>query len=187
MSPRVATGGRIFIWGCRSRSLAGSAGAGLPALQLGVPRLVPDEQPLPPAARIPRGQPGHRHAPTQRGLYPAFQPRARPGGARIPGPLQNHPGGARSYLLELARYVVLNPRRAKMVKRLDAWPWSSYLATCGHSAASGWLPPTGYWRNLASSVRPQFASTYSSSTKAPTCPACGRDCKAKSTWARKPS
>ena len=30
------------------------------------------------------------------------------------------------YLLELARYVVLNPLRAKMVKQLDAWPWSSY-------------------------------------------------------------
>jgi len=44
------------------------------------------------------------------------------------------------------------------------------------------VPLDGY-----SSVRPPFASTYSSSTKAPTCPACGRDCKAKSTWARKPS
>ena len=41
-----------------------------------------------------------------------------------------------SYLLELARYVVLNPLRAKMVKRLDAWPWSSYFATCGHSTVS---------------------------------------------------
>jgi len=36
-----------------------------------------------------------------------------------------------SYLLELARYVVLNALRAKMVKRLEAWPWSSYTATCG--------------------------------------------------------
>ena len=76
-------------------SLAGSAGAGLPALQLGVPRLVPDEQPLPPAARNPRGQSGRRRAPTQRGLHLAFQPRARAGGACIPGPLQSHPGGAR--------------------------------------------------------------------------------------------
>lgn len=44
-----------------------------------------------------------------------------------------------SYLLELARYVVLNPLRAKRVKRLDAWPWSSYLATCGQSAIPCWL------------------------------------------------
>jgi REP element-mobilizing transposase RayT len=44
-----------------------------------------------------------------------------------------------SYLLELARYVVLNPLRAKMVKRLEAWPWSSYLATCGQVDTPPWL------------------------------------------------
>jgi len=36
-----------------------------------------------------------------------------------------------SYLLELARYVVLNPVRAKMVRRIDGWKWSSYRATAG--------------------------------------------------------
>lgn len=44
-----------------------------------------------------------------------------------------------SYLLELARYVVLNPLRARMVKRLDAWPWSSYLATCSQTDKPEWL------------------------------------------------
>jgi len=44
-----------------------------------------------------------------------------------------------SYLLELARYVVLNPLRAKLVKRLEAWAWSSYLATCGQVASPEWL------------------------------------------------
>ncbi len=44
-----------------------------------------------------------------------------------------------SYLLELARYVVLNPLRARMVVRLEDWPWSSYLATCGQAAAPAWL------------------------------------------------
>ena len=44
-----------------------------------------------------------------------------------------------SYLLELARYVVLNPLRAKMVKRLETWPWSSYLGTCAQSPAPPWL------------------------------------------------
>ncbi len=44
-----------------------------------------------------------------------------------------------SYLLELARYVVLNPLRAGMVQRLETWPWSSYLATCGQSATPEWL------------------------------------------------
>ena len=44
-----------------------------------------------------------------------------------------------SYLLELARYVVLNPLRAKMVKRLEAWPWSSYIATCAQAESPPWL------------------------------------------------
>jgi putative transposase len=44
-----------------------------------------------------------------------------------------------SYLLELARYVVLNPLRAKMVKRVEQWPWSSYAATCGQVPAPAWL------------------------------------------------
>ena len=44
-----------------------------------------------------------------------------------------------SYLLELVRYVVLNPLRAGMVKRLEAWPWSSYLATCAQAPAPDWL------------------------------------------------
>lgn len=46
-----------------------------------------------------------------------------------------------SYLLELARYVVLNPLRARMVKRLETWPWSSYLATCGQAPVLAWLQP----------------------------------------------
>jgi putative transposase len=36
-----------------------------------------------------------------------------------------------SYLLELARYVVLNPVRAGLVARPEDWPWSSYRATAG--------------------------------------------------------
>lgn len=44
-----------------------------------------------------------------------------------------------SYLLELSRYVVLNPLRAGMVKRLEDWSWSSYGASCGQTAAPEWL------------------------------------------------
>ena len=44
-----------------------------------------------------------------------------------------------SYLLELARYVVLNPLRAKMIKHQEAWPWSSYLATCAQADSPAWL------------------------------------------------
>lgn len=39
------------------------------------------------------------------------------------------------YLLELARYVVLNPVRARMVKSPGQWPWSSYTATIGKTPA----------------------------------------------------
>ncbi len=36
-----------------------------------------------------------------------------------------------AYLLEVARYVVLNPVRAGLVGGPDKWPWSSYGATAG--------------------------------------------------------
>jgi REP element-mobilizing transposase RayT len=44
-----------------------------------------------------------------------------------------------NYLLELARYIVLNPVRAKMVKSAEEWPWSSYRATAGLIATPSWL------------------------------------------------
>jgi len=44
-----------------------------------------------------------------------------------------------NYLLELARYVVLNPVRAGMVESPGQWRWSSYRATVGAEAAPEWL------------------------------------------------
>lgn len=44
-----------------------------------------------------------------------------------------------SYLLELTRYVVLNPVRAKMVKHPGNWQWSSYGAMVGDAMAPDWL------------------------------------------------
>jgi putative transposase len=44
-----------------------------------------------------------------------------------------------SHLLELARYVVLNPVRAALVRTPKAWPWSSYRATAGLVSAPKWL------------------------------------------------
>jgi REP element-mobilizing transposase RayT len=46
-----------------------------------------------------------------------------------------------SYLLELARYVVLNPVRAGMVDDPGQWPWSSYGAMLapGRLPGSDWL------------------------------------------------
>ncbi len=43
------------------------------------------------------------------------------------------------YLLELARYVVLNPVRARMVPTANDWPWSSYRAMIGEEQAPEWL------------------------------------------------
>jgi hypothetical protein len=36
-----------------------------------------------------------------------------------------------SHLLEVCRYVVLNPVRARAVERPEMWKWSSYQATGG--------------------------------------------------------
>jgi REP element-mobilizing transposase RayT len=44
-----------------------------------------------------------------------------------------------TYLLELARYIVLNPVRARMVRAAKDWPWSSYRSTAGLGAGPGWL------------------------------------------------
>ena len=37
-----------------------------------------------------------------------------------------------SYLLELSRYVVLNPVRTGLVTSIEKWKWSSYRATAGY-------------------------------------------------------
>ena len=44
-----------------------------------------------------------------------------------------------AYLLELARYIVLNPVRAGMVRSAREWPWSSYRATAGQTKGAEWL------------------------------------------------
>ena len=44
-----------------------------------------------------------------------------------------------SYLLEVARYVVLNPVRAEMVRAAADWSWSSYRDTAGYRSSPAWL------------------------------------------------
>ena len=44
-----------------------------------------------------------------------------------------------SYLLELARYVVLNPVRAGICALPELWPWSSYRAMIGTAPTPEWL------------------------------------------------
>ena len=44
-----------------------------------------------------------------------------------------------TYLLEVARYVVLNPVRAGIVANPKDWKWSSYRATIGQIVKPSWL------------------------------------------------
>ena len=44
-----------------------------------------------------------------------------------------------SHLLELCRYVVLNPVRAGLAESVEQWPWSSYAKTAGLSQAPAFL------------------------------------------------
>lgn len=44
-----------------------------------------------------------------------------------------------AHLLELVRYVVLNPVRAGRVKKPANWTWSSYRASVGLESAAPWL------------------------------------------------
>ena len=47
-----------------------------------------------------------------------------------------------SYLLELSRYIVLNPVRARLCPTAGDWPWSSYRAVMGKAAAPDTLAVT---------------------------------------------
>lgn len=44
-----------------------------------------------------------------------------------------------SHLLEVIRYVLLNPVRAGLVASGEGWPWSSYRGTCGIEPAAAFL------------------------------------------------
>ena len=48
-----------------------------------------------------------------------------------------------SHLLEVCRYVVLNPVRARMVEKPEDWKWSSYRATGGKETAHPCLTTDG--------------------------------------------
>jgi hypothetical protein len=44
-----------------------------------------------------------------------------------------------AHLLEVARYIVLNPVRARICRHPRDWPWSSYSATAGLSDGPSFL------------------------------------------------
>lgn len=52
------------------------------------------------------------------------------------------------YLLELARYIVLNPVRAKLVASAAQWRWSSHAWSTGAARAPAWAMPDAIWSRL---------------------------------------
>ena len=44
-----------------------------------------------------------------------------------------------AYLLELSRYIVLNPVKANLVKQVDDWQWGSYRSMIGSALLPEWL------------------------------------------------
>ena len=54
-----------------------------------------------------------------------------------------------AYLLELTRYVVLNPVRAGMVAHPGDWRWSSYLEMVGERSPPDWLATDGLLAQFA--------------------------------------
>ena len=63
-----------------------------------------------------------------------------------------------TYLLELCRYIVLNPVRAQMVRSAKEWPWSSYCATAGYieqneCLTSDWILANFSGRKTAAQVK----------------------------------
>lgn len=62
-----------------------------------------------------------------------------------------------AYLLELSRYIVLNPVRVCMVRSAKDWRWSSYRAIAGFSKGDDWLAVDGilclFSRKKAEAIR----------------------------------
>jgi len=64
-----------------------------------------------------------------------------------------------AYLLELCRYIVLNPVRAGMVKEPGSYPWSSYRATAGLDQKPDFLA-TDWILDQFGESRPQALKAY---------------------------
>src|ERR1043166_983891 len=70
-----------------------------------------------------------------------FNSRHQRVGHLFQGRFKSHLVDSETYLLEVARYIVLNPVRARMVASAHEWRWSSYGATAGLMTEPKWLDP----------------------------------------------
>jgi putative transposase len=74
------------------------------------------------------------------GVYTqAFNRRHRRSGHLFQGRFKAIVVEKEAHLLELCRYLVLNPVRAGLARTARDWPWSSYRATAGLNDAPEWL------------------------------------------------
>jgi hypothetical protein len=87
-----------------------------------------------PEANLSRGMRQLNGVYTQR-----FNRRHRTGGHLFQGRFKAILVGRENYLLELCRYVVLNPVRAGLVKTAGDYGWSSYRATAGSAGCPPFL------------------------------------------------
>ncbi len=79
-----------------------------------------------------------------------------------------------AYLLELSRYVVLNPVRAGMVSDVHEWQWSSYNVMIGNKHRQSGLKSTGCWLVLENDEAGALPSTRILSERVLDCRRSGR-------------
>ena len=144
----------IFLEDADRRLFLGRSRRGRPVPSLAVPRLLPDDEPLPPPRRDAGGEPLAGHAAAER----ADTRSDSTGDTSASGTSCRGASWAilverESHLLELARYVVLNPVRAGMVAPAEDYPWSSLRATIGLSLGPAWLTPGALLARFGSRTR----------------------------------
>ncbi len=91
-----------------------------------------------------------------------------------------------AYLLELSRYVVLNPVRAGMVDTPAQWFWSSYRAMMGQAPVPKWLAVDGLLSQFGA-VREEARQHYQPLFRTVWDWAFGRECASRSIWVAKHS
>jgi REP element-mobilizing transposase RayT len=64
-----------------------------------------------------------------------------------------------AYILELSRYIVLNPVRAGLVSSVEEWPWSSYRAMAGSQISEPFIH-TDWLLGLFSDIKSQARRLY---------------------------
>lgn len=83
------------------------------------------------------------------GVYTqAFNRRHRRVGHLVQGRFKAIVVEKEAHLLELCRYVVLNPVRAGLVPHPRRYAWSSYRATAGEAASPAWLTVDWIWQQF---------------------------------------